>query len=246
MREAARPTAGPPRTTRPPERALGRPRPSWGRGGAARPRRRFRRARVRPSWGCGTDRPPGTSAGTGGCPPGVRPWPACRPGDRTGCSWPPLRHVDCPPCLGGPVLLARGGGSGGTRYPRGHASSRPGCVLGRASGQGRGFPGAPPGWCAPRACFWGTGPGGTRHPRGQAGSQPGRASGQGRGLPGRALLAPRPSRRALGRLSRAMPTESWPGGASPGAHGPVAEAVNMLRAWGRIPRTGSGCGSLVG
>ena len=235
MREAARPTAGPPRTTRPPERALGRPRPSWGRGGAARPRRRFRRARVRPSWGCGTDRPPGTSAGTGGCPPGVRPWPACRPGDRTGCSWPPLRHVDCPPCLGGPVLLARGGGLGGTRYPRGHASSRPGCVLGRASGV-----------CAPRACFWGTGSGGTRYPRGQAGSRPGRASGWGRGLSGHALLAPRPSQCALGRSSQATPTRSWSGGASPGAHGPVAEAVNMLRAWGRILRTGSGCGSLVG
>ena len=67
-------------------------------------------------------------------------WPACRPGDRTGCSWPPLRHVDCPPCLGGPVLLARGGGPGGTRHPRGQAGSRPGC----ASGQGRGLPGHTP------------------------------------------------------------------------------------------------------
>ena len=223
MREAARPTAGPPRTTRPPERALGRPRPSWGRGGAARPRRRFRRARVRPSWGCGTDRPPGTSAGTGGCPPGVRPWPACRPGDRTGCSWPPLRHVDCPPCLGGPVLLARGTGPGGTRVPQG-----PGWLPARAR--------LPAGVC-PRACLRG-------------GALPGRASGaparEEPGTPGARLAPGRGAPPGRGEGSRATPTRSWSGGASPGAHGPVAEAVNMLRAWGRILRTGSGCGSLVG
>ena len=166
MREAARPTAGPPRTTRPPERALGRPRPSWGRGGAARPRRRFRRARVRPSWGCGTDRPPGTSAGTGGCPPGVRPWPACRPGGRTRLllaaaaprRLPALPRRTCAPCAW--HRSGRNPGTPGARLapgqgaPPGRGVSSgvpPGCALpGRASGApAREEPGTPGARLAP-------------------------------------------------------------------------------------------------
>ena len=173
MREAARPTAGPPRTTRPPERALGRPRPSWGCRGwgcgalsAAIPacpreallgvrhgpptRHRHRHRRM-PSRGEAVARlPPGRPSPGPSSRTRTWLWPACRPGDRTGCSWPPLRHVDCPPCLGGPVLLARGGGLGGTRVPQG-----PGWLPARAR--------LPAGVC-PRACLRG-------------GALPGRASG---------------------------------------------------------------------
>ena len=165
MREAARPTAGPPRTIRPPERALGRPRPSWG-------------------WGCGT--PP---AAIPACPReallGVRHGPPTRhrhrhrhrhrrmpsrgeavarlpPGrpDRLLLAaaaprrLPALPRRTCAPCAG--RWLGRNPGTPGARL-----------APGQGAPPGRGVSsGVPPGWCAPRACFWGTGPGGTRVPQG--------------------------------------------------------------------------------